>query len=450
MLVAVIDDMLIDFVHNGKRVILDAQLGNELQLVIGEDLAGRVRWVADQNGLRALLERVFQHICVEIELRRYQRNENRLTVSHDGLRAVILKIRGEHDDLVAGVRQGKDRVDHGLGRADGHDDVRIRVNGNAHEPAALAADRAAEIRRAHRDRVLVNRAELPVRLKEQLARVLFQLKTWGMAEIFLAGVLVSFVKLMAYGSIGVGSSFLPWCLFCVLQLRAFQCVDRRWLWDDIAPMPELRQPLKPGVTGIRQGLRSCSCCTAILPADEPVCPRCSTKGYVRRRNSLQWTLALLVTSIMLYLPANILPIMVTDLLGSKMPSTILAGVILLWSEGSYPVAAVIFLASIMVPTLKMIAIAWLCWDAKGHGKRDSERMHLIYEVVEFVGRWSMIDVFVIAVLSALVRMGGLMSIYPAMGALMFALVVIMTMFSAMTFDPRLSWDRQPESEHEES
>uniref|UniRef100_A0A914YET9 Paraquat-inducible protein A n=1 Tax=Panagrolaimus superbus TaxID=310955 RepID=A0A914YET9_9BILA len=87
---------------------------------------------------------------------------------------------------------------------------------------------------------------------------------------------------------------------------------------------------------------------------------------------------------------------------------------------------------------------------KGHGKRDSERMHLIYEVVEFVGRWSMIDVFVIAVLSALVRMGGLMSIYPAMGALMFALVVIMTMFSAMTFDPRLSWDRQPESEHEES
>ncbi len=145
---------------------------------------------------------------------------------------------------------------------------------------------------------------------------------------------------------------------------------------------------------------------------------------------------------MLYLPANILPIMVTDLLGSKMPSTILAGVILLWSEGSYPVAAVIFLASIMVPTLKMIAIAWLCWDAKGHGKRDSERMHLIYEVVEFVGRWSMIDVFVIAVLSALVRMGGLMSIYPAMGALMFALVVIMTMFSAMTFDPRLSWDRQ--------
>lgn len=298
--------------------------------------------------------------------------------------------------------------------------------------------------------LLVNRVAMPLSLKKRLARILFNLKSWGMAEIFLAGILVSFVKLMAYGDIGVGSSFIPWCLFCVLQLRAFQCVDRRWLWDDIAPVPAINAPLKIGVAGIRQGLRSCSCCTAIVPEDQEVCPRCETKGYIRRRHSLQWTLALLLTSIMLYLPANILPIMITEVLGSKIPSTIIAGVILLWSEGSYPVAGVIFIASIMVPTLKMLAIAWLCWDANGHGRRDSERMHLIYEVVEFVGRWSMIDVFVIAVLSALVRMGGLMSIYPAIGAVMFALVVILTMFAAMTFDPRLSWDRAPDSTHEES
>ncbi|MDY0920793.1 membrane integrity-associated transporter subunit PqiA [Leclercia sp. CFBP8987] len=297
--------------------------------------------------------------------------------------------------------------------------------------------------------LLVNRVQMPRALKIRLARILFQLKSWGMAEIFLAGILVSFAKLMAYGDVGVGSSFIPWCLYCVLQLRAFQCVDRRWAWDDIAPAPVLSQKLKVGVPGIHQNLRLCSCCTAILPVDQEVCPRCESKGHVRRKNSLQWTMALLITSIMLYLPANILPIMITNLLGDEMPSTIMAGVVLLWGEGSYPVALVIFIASIMVPTLKMIAIAWLCWDAKGHGKRDSERMHFIYEVVEFVGRWSMIDVFVIAVLSALVRIGGLMSIYPAIGALMFALVVIMTMFAAMTFDPRLSWDREPEPSHED-
>jgi paraquat-inducible protein A len=105
---------------------------------------------------------------------------------------------------------------------------------------------------------------------------------------------------------------------------------------------------------------------------------------------------------MLYIPANLMPIMVTEALGNKMNSTIMAGVILLWGEGSYPVAMVIFIASIMVPSLKMLAIGWLCWDANGNGINpgNSERMHLIYEVVEFVGRWSMIDVFVIAVLSA--------------------------------------------------
>lgn len=297
--------------------------------------------------------------------------------------------------------------------------------------------------------LLVNRVALPLALRRFLARMLFTLKSWGMAEIFLAGVLVSFVKLMAYGDIGIGSSFIPWCLFCILQLRTLQCVDRRWLWDDIEPAPVITVPFRTGISGLRQGLRSCSCCSAVLRADQRHCPRCGAKGYPRRKNSLQWTMAFLVTSVMLYFPANMMPIMITSLLGDDMPSTILAGVVLLWSEGSYPVALVIFIASIMVPTLKMIAIGWLCWDAKEPGKRDSERMHLIYEVVEFVGRWSMIDVFVIAVLSALVRIGGLMNVYPAPGALMFALVVILTMFAAMVFDPRLLWDRAADSRHEE-
>ncbi|WP_114196040.1 membrane integrity-associated transporter subunit PqiA [Edaphovirga cremea] len=291
--------------------------------------------------------------------------------------------------------------------------------------------------------LLCQKVRLPFRIKTGIARVLFTLKSWCMVEIFLAGVLVSFVKLMAYGDIGIGNSFIPYCLFCVLQVRAFQCFDRRWLWQQIAPMPKplARQPLRVGESGLTQGLRSCTCCTAILPMDTYVCPRCHTKGHARRKNSLQWTMALLVTSIMLYIPANLLPIMITQALGNQITSTIMSGVALLWGEGSYPVAMVIFIASIMVPTLKMIAIGWLCWDATGKGNGDSEKMHIIYELVEFVGRWSMIDVFVIAVLSSLVRMGQLMSIYPDIGALLFAGVVILTMIAAVTFDPRLTWDR---------
>jgi paraquat-inducible protein A len=289
--------------------------------------------------------------------------------------------------------------------------------------------------------ILYQGINIPVHWKVSIARTLFRLKSWCMVEIFLAGVLVSFVKLMAYGDVGVGTSFIPYVLFCLLQLRAFQCTDRFWLWQHIEPAPAVEHPVRVGESGLRQGLRSCHCCMAILPVDQKECGRCKSHGHARRKNSLQWTMALLVTSVLLYLPANLLPIMITQVLGTPMPSTIMAGVVLLWSDGSYPVAMVIFIASIMVPTLKMIAIAWLCWDANSNKEIDRERLHVIYELVEFVGRWSMIDVFVIAVLSALVRMGQLMSIYPDIGALLFAGVVILTMFAAMTFDPRLIWDR---------
>ncbi|WP_313619185.1 PqiA/YebS family transporter subunit, partial [Pantoea septica] len=179
--------------------------------------------------------------------------------------------------------------------------------------------------------LLVNRIPMPVSLRLGLARILFQLRSWGMAEIFMAGVLVSFVKLMAYGDIGLETSFWPWCLFCLLQLRAFQCVDRRWLWQQIAPMPPLPHAPEKGVSGLEQGMRSCPCCTAILAADQPDCPRCGVIAAPRRKHSLQWTLALLFTSLIIYIPANLLPIMVTETLGTPYPSNIMAGVILLWS-----------------------------------------------------------------------------------------------------------------------
>lgn len=291
---------------------------------------------------------------------------------------------------------------------------------------------------------------LPVRLRRWLARILFQLKSWGMAEIFLVGVLVSFVKLMAYGEIGVGSSFLAWCLFCLLQLRAFQCTDRRWIWQHLLPAVDLPLTPQAGLSGLHQGMRSCGCCTAILHAHSLHCPRCGSAGYARRKHSLQWTLALLLTSIMLYLPANLLPVMVTEIPGDKIESTIMSGVILLWNDGSWPVAMVIFIASIMVPILKMIAIGWLCWNARsGACRSDDEKMQSIYEIVELVGRWSMIDIFVIAVLSALIQMGQLMRVIPAAGALYFALVVILTMLAAMAFDPRLIWDRLNEKDNGE-
>lgn len=292
--------------------------------------------------------------------------------------------------------------------------------------------------------LLINPLPLATSLKIHLARILFWLKNWCMPEIFMAAVLVSFVKLMAYGEIAIGSSFWPMGLFCLLLLRAFQCLDKYWLWQRIAPLPPVTQPLHVGQSALRQGLRLCGCCHAILPVTADRCPRCQAKGQPRRKHSMQWTMALLITAIMLYLPANLLPMMSTEFLGSKGAATILSGVLLLWEEGAWPVALVIFIASIVVPCLKMIAIGWLCWDAGGYGRSQGARMHLIYMLVEFVGRWSMIDVFVIAILSALVQVGSLLHVYPASGALIFAVVVVITMFASLSFDPRLNWDRTDE------
>ena len=289
--------------------------------------------------------------------------------------------------------------------------------------------------------LLCQRVNIPLWLKINLARTLFQMKAWCMVEIFLAGVLVSFVKLMSYGDTALGISFIPYCFFCLLQVRAFQCLDRYWLWQQIAEVPKLDIPLQEGKSGISQGLRSCHTCMAILPAERKYCPRCHVKGYVRHPNSLQCTMALLISSLVLYVSANVLPVMITNTLGSRLDSTIMSGVILLWGDGSYPVAIIIFIASIMVPSLKILAIGWLCLDAKGYGNPDPAKMHFIYELVEYVGRWSMIDVFVIVVLSSLVQMGRLMCVSPAIGVILFAAVVTLTMFAAMTFDPRLTWDR---------
>ena len=162
--------------------------------------------------------------------------------------------------------------------------------------------------------ILCQGTSIPSHWQISIARNYFRLKAWCMVEIFLAGVLVSFVKLMAYGDVGVGTSFYPFVLFCILQLRAFQCTDRYWIWQQVAPAPKLEMPLRVGESGLSQGLRSCHCCMAILPVDQKQCGRCDTSGHARRKNSLQWTMALLITSIFLYIPANLLPIMITQVL----------------------------------------------------------------------------------------------------------------------------------------
>ncbi|AZD57057.1 paraquat-inducible protein A [Pseudomonas chlororaphis] len=174
--------------------------------------------------------------------------------------------------------------------------------------------------------------------------------------------------------------------------------------------------------------------------DEQICTRCGALLHARRPNSIMRTWALLITAAILYIPANVLPIMTVTSLGQGDPSTIMSGVIVLVQHGMIPIAAVVFIASILVPTFKLVGIALLLFSVQRHQPLSARQRIWMYRFIEFIGRWSMLDIFVIAILVAVVNFGRLASIEANLGAVAFASVVILTMLAAVTFDPRLIWD----------
>ena len=194
-------------------------------------------------------------------------------------------------------------------------------------------------------------------------------------------------------------------------------------------------------TAMSRGLASCHVCCKLVPADEHECPRCGHAVHLRTNNSLQRTVALLITASILFIPANVYPIMITEALGSKDVSTILGGVVLLIQLGSIPIAIVIFIASVMIPLSKLAAMYYLVWSVANRPHHDHRQRTKLYLIAEFIGKWSMIDVFVVAILVALVHLGGLFVITPGIAAYSFAGVVLVTMLAAENFDPRLMWDQ---------
>ncbi|MGH0037925.1 MAG: paraquat-inducible protein A [Myxococcota bacterium] len=202
----------------------------------------------------------------------------------------------------------------------------------------------------------------------------------------------------------------------------------------------------PAGTAAAAGLATCHLCYKLAPASLHACPRCGAAIHLRGKDSLQRTMALVATALLLYIPANILPIMTTTQLGTPEPSTILGGVVILIHHGSYPIAAVIFIASVLVPTGKLIAITWLCWSVRRGQRTSHQQRTVMYRVTEFVGKWSMTDVFVVAILVALIQLGGLLTITAGTAAIAFGGVVIVTMLAAESFDPRLIWDHSDDPE----
>ena len=197
-------------------------------------------------------------------------------------------------------------------------------------------------------------------------------------------------------------------------------------------------------TAQNQGLVSCHTCHLLCRSAGPdaimICPRCGSRLHQRKPNSIKRTWALVLAAFIFYIPANVLPITTVTSLGIAQSDTIMSGVLYFIKTGMWPIALVIFVASIFVPLIKLLILGFLLITVQRKSSwRQKDRTRL-YRITEVVGRWSMVDIFVVTILVALVKLGALASIQAQAGAVFFCAVVIITLFAAMSFDPRLIWD----------
>ena len=189
------------------------------------------------------------------------------------------------------------------------------------------------------------------------------------------------------------------------------------------------------------GLAGCQTCGKVSPVAMRNCPRCGSRLHLRKQRSIENTVSLMIAASILYIPSHLLPIMTVTELGEVTHNTIISGMMYFWRDGAYPIAIVIFTASILIPLLKILALSWLCAAATGKVHPSPVTLGRLYWFTELLGRWSMIDIFVVGILVSVVQLGNYMTVVPGAGAIAFAAVVLLTMFAAMSFEPRLLWDR---------
>jgi paraquat-inducible protein A len=259
------------------------------------------------------------------------------------------------------------------------------------------------------------------------------LRVWVMIEVYVVGCCVAYTRLESVGTVVVGPG--AWCLLAatIATVLAGLMLDQQSVWDALPPRRGLRQPEHP---------ISCGTCELLVDAarEHGRCPRCQATLYRRKPDSLRRTLALLVTGFVLYVPANLLPVLSIERFGRNQPSTILGGVHELILAGLWPLAIVVFTASIVVPLLKLGGLSVLLTMTRLKSRRWLLGRTQLYRFIDRIGRWSNIDIFMISVLVALVQFGPLTSVRAQPGAIAFAAVVVITMIASRCFDTRLMWD----------
>jgi paraquat-inducible protein A len=269
-----------------------------------------------------------------------------------------------------------------------------------------------------------------------------RLRPWSMIEVFVFGVFVAYVKLADLVTIHLDAGVYALLALTIAIIWSDSGLDHEEVWTRIGAGEHVTQ------TRIVAAHRAVGCETCGLVSaahgDHAQCLRCASPLHRRKPDSVARTWALVIAAAVLYVPANLYPVLTVVQLGAGAPSTILGGVEELLAAGQYPLALLVFLASIAVPMLKLVGLTVLLvatQTGRSEWLRDRTRL---YHIIRFVGRWSMIDIFMESLLGALVRFGAVVTIEPGIGAVAFCAVVILTMIAAETFDPRLMWDTASE------
>jgi len=287
----------------------------------------------------------------------------------------------------------------------------------------------------------------PPRHLQRVFASLEHLRPWSMIEVYLLGVCVAYAKLTELVHIEIGPALYALGALMLMMAAADAVLDRQGVWEEMErrgiPDTEVDHAAV-ALAGPGGGAIGCETCALVcLPATadaEPRCARCASPLRRRKPNSIARSWALVIASLIFYLPANIYPVLVVVQLGAGDPSTILGGFEKLLSSGMYPLAALVLVASIVVPMLKPISLITMLVATQNGWRGGLRDRTSLYRTVRAIGRWSMTDVFMISILVAVVQFGAVITIEPGVGAVAFAAVVILTMFTAETFDSRLMWD----------
>ncbi|BBN83406.1 paraquat-inducible protein A [Pseudoalteromonas sp. A25] len=269
-----------------------------------------------------------------------------------------------------------------------------------------------------------------------IAKTLSYIMPLNLADIFLVAVLVSTFKLMSYAELSLGYGFWAYVLFVFCFIELLTLIDANELWQRQQKQFEPK-PLLCGQSALSQSLKQCNVCGQLTAHEH--CPRCYAKTHFRKPQASARAFAWMLTSLVLMVPANLLPIMNTINLGQDTFATVFSGIVIMWQSGSYPIAAIIFVASICIPLFKALALFYLLYEAKmcNNPKRASQ----LYRWLEWMGKWSMIDVFVVIVLVSLVQLGSVLTVEPQIGIVFFAVMVLCQMMAVHSFDPRILWDK---------